>query len=43
MKKIYAYIGSSKGENSNTFIYVKKLLSETKKLFGSDLNFDIFT
>lgn len=42
MKKIFVYIGSSKGKLSNTFVYVSRLLSKTKEFFNDELSIKIF-
>ena len=43
MKKIFVYIGSGKGINSHTFIYIDKILLGVKDIYKSELEIKIFT
>lgn len=43
MKKIFVYIGSGKGTNSHTFIYINTILLKVKDIYGSKLEIMIFT
>ena len=42
MKKIFIYVGSGKGESSNTYNYINSIMTNVKNLYSKQINIKIF-